>query len=609
MITINAKPGQQIELGHRGENLARRVVFDIKNWIAEFGATGTVVLVAHRPQDEYPYVAECIHQADKVFWPITEVETLVPSTPGSVELRYKIGDTVVKSMVWKTHVVAALGEPTGRPDIDEDGSSYATGLDGAPGKDGVTFTPHVDADGNLSWTNDGGLPNPPTVNIMGPKGDGEGMEKENVNFTEFGGLDFRDGAVANALTEATNIDLVKLPMAIAPRTSRDILSITGPEGSVYHNSILYTVTAGEMFNESGDRACTLPSGAGYQRSFVNFGTTLLILPDKAAYYQNGNLLRLAQLPDAAAYIAAQGRIMCCNDDTIYVSARGDCGTWTPDGSNEGAWQKIVGTRGKFTGAAVLNGVPYFFKPDNVTKLYGSGFDDYEPASTPIPGVKSGCEKSVVVCHDVIYYYNENGVMTYDGHVSKLVSEPLGGIAKHHENVVAGTDGRSYWVQFNGRGIYRFDGKNWMFEAAPELQEFVPTPTGLLYRDTTGALVSVGGGSYGDAGTREATYSYSAQLGPMLCRDYGETGISKICLRMALGPENISTGTPTFNFSYRLDAGDWHTTTVSPASGNSVIEIATVTDAFHELTMKFEGTTTASGRWSCTGIWLEPNEEA
>ena len=37
---------------------------------------------------------------------------------------------------------------------------------------GATFTPHVDEEGNLSWTNDGGLENPETVNIKGPKGDG-----------------------------------------------------------------------------------------------------------------------------------------------------------------------------------------------------------------------------------------------------------------------------------------------------------------------------------------------------------------------------------------------------------------------------------------------------
>lgn len=45
------------------------------------------------------------------------------------------------------------------------------GLSGAPGSNGATFTPAVDAEGNLSWTNDSGLDNPQTVNIKGPKGD------------------------------------------------------------------------------------------------------------------------------------------------------------------------------------------------------------------------------------------------------------------------------------------------------------------------------------------------------------------------------------------------------------------------------------------------------
>lgn len=35
---------------------------------------------------------------------------------------------------------------------------------------GYIFTPHIDKNGNLSWTNNGGLTNPDTVNIMGPRG-------------------------------------------------------------------------------------------------------------------------------------------------------------------------------------------------------------------------------------------------------------------------------------------------------------------------------------------------------------------------------------------------------------------------------------------------------
>lgn len=48
------------------------------------------------------------------------------------------------------------------------------GAKGDTGAAGTTFTPHLDGNGNLSWTNDGGLENPATQNIRGaagPKGE------------------------------------------------------------------------------------------------------------------------------------------------------------------------------------------------------------------------------------------------------------------------------------------------------------------------------------------------------------------------------------------------------------------------------------------------------
>jgi len=42
---------------------------------------------------------------------------------------------------------------------------------GEDGRAGATFLPSVDVNGNISWLNDGGLENPPTRNIMGPRGE------------------------------------------------------------------------------------------------------------------------------------------------------------------------------------------------------------------------------------------------------------------------------------------------------------------------------------------------------------------------------------------------------------------------------------------------------
>lgn len=51
------------------------------------------------------------------------------------------------------------------------GNKGLPGKDGINGENGATFTPSVDNEGNLSWTNDGNLDNPETKNIKGPKGE------------------------------------------------------------------------------------------------------------------------------------------------------------------------------------------------------------------------------------------------------------------------------------------------------------------------------------------------------------------------------------------------------------------------------------------------------
>ena len=53
-------------------------------------------------------------------------------------------------------------------DTGDTGPRGPQGEKGEDGAKGVTFTPSVGTDGTLSWSNDGGLENPPAVNIMGP---------------------------------------------------------------------------------------------------------------------------------------------------------------------------------------------------------------------------------------------------------------------------------------------------------------------------------------------------------------------------------------------------------------------------------------------------------
>lgn len=51
------------------------------------------------------------------------------------------------------------------------GADGSNGSDGTDGIDGTTFTPSVSEEGVISWTNDGGKTNPPSVSIKGDQGD------------------------------------------------------------------------------------------------------------------------------------------------------------------------------------------------------------------------------------------------------------------------------------------------------------------------------------------------------------------------------------------------------------------------------------------------------
>lgn len=61
--------------------------------------------------------------------------------------------------------------PKGDPgDKGETGPKGDTGATGERGPAGAHYTPSVTVDGDLSWSNNGGLENPATVNIRGPQG-------------------------------------------------------------------------------------------------------------------------------------------------------------------------------------------------------------------------------------------------------------------------------------------------------------------------------------------------------------------------------------------------------------------------------------------------------
>lgn len=122
MREYRVTPGEPIPLGYQYENLARRIVFDITDWVTDYGP-GTVLLLHQRQGDIVPYpVTVSRTDADMetanaqggtmVLWDVTNADTSQKCQYGKAELRYYAGEggeTLVKSELYKTTVMNALG--------------------------------------------------------------------------------------------------------------------------------------------------------------------------------------------------------------------------------------------------------------------------------------------------------------------------------------------------------------------------------------------------------------------------------------------------------------------------------------------------------------------
>lgn len=118
MLYINAKPGDKLNLGRKGENLARTILFDISQWRKLYG-DGVVALLHQRAGDAAPYPCNIETDGNTVAWAITNADTAVASQYGKYELQYRVDDQLAKSATGAAtgaaSVYESLGESTAEP--------------------------------------------------------------------------------------------------------------------------------------------------------------------------------------------------------------------------------------------------------------------------------------------------------------------------------------------------------------------------------------------------------------------------------------------------------------------------------------------------------------
>ena len=91
MIETHAKNRNILFLGRCGEHSARRIIFDIGDWVASFGP-GKAQLLTQRTGDSDPYPCAIHQNGNTVIWEIASSDVARPGHDGCCELRYLVGD-------------------------------------------------------------------------------------------------------------------------------------------------------------------------------------------------------------------------------------------------------------------------------------------------------------------------------------------------------------------------------------------------------------------------------------------------------------------------------------------------------------------------------------
>ena len=103
----------------------------------------------------------------------------------------------------------------------------------------------------------------------------------------------------------------------------------------------------------------------------------------------------------------------------------------------------LGTDGKFTGAVTHLGYPLFFKENCLHKVYGDYPAQFQIQDTACRGVQEGCDRSLAIVGENLYYKSRHGVCGYDGSLPVEISGALGEVP--YGFAVAGGHGNKYYI--------------------------------------------------------------------------------------------------------------------------------------------------------------------
>lgn len=220
---------------------------------------------------------------------------------------------------------------------------------------------------------------------------------------------------------------------------------------------------------------------------------------------------------------------------LYASKLGDFKNWSCFmGLSTDSYYANVGSDGYFTGAITHLGYALFFKEQVLHKVYGAYPAEFQVQDTACRGVQSGCDRSLAIVNEILYYKSRHGICGYDGSLPVDVSYALG--QERYFDAVGGAHGSKYYVSmcdgYDRWNLFVYDTQKglWHREDRLHATQFASWQGEMYCVDAEDRNIIT---LLGSCAADEETVKWMAQTGELGISSPDMKYISRITLRMSM----------------------------------------------------------------------------
>lgn len=259
------------------------------------------------------------------------------------------------------------------------------------------------------------------------------------------------------------------------------------------------------------------------------------------------------VPDLDYICESENRLWGCSNAarTIYASSLGDPSNfYVYDGLSTDGYAVAVGSEGDFTGICKQSSAVLAWKETKLHKVLGSYPAEYTLYTYDMEGLAHGCNKSLVIINETLFYMGLRGVYVYSGGTPSLISACFG--EKQFSQGIAGTDGERYYLSVKEGDaahllVYEPKYGVWLREDGTRGKDFARMGKDLYMLDDQGKVWLL------DNGTQDPDQLWAAEFVPFYVTMEGRKRFARATLRVEL-PKGA-----WMRAKVRTDGGPWRET--------------------------------------------------